>query len=115
VSATVVEVLDAQHRRVAQLFERVSSPGADRPTVLNSLLKELAAYVAAERAAVVPVVSTRRIPHLLALGPVADKLTAVASRWDALRDRTVNNRHPESSSQGNDPGPGGPGMGGSPP
>ena len=34
-------------------------------------------------------------PHLLSLGPVADVLTKVASRWDRLRDRTVNNRQPE--------------------
>ena len=31
-------------------------------------------------------------PHLLALGPVYQWTTRVASRWDRLRDRTVRNR-----------------------
>jgi hypothetical protein len=191
VSATVVEVLEDQHRRVAELFELVSSPDQDRPAVLHNLLKELAAHVAAERSAVAPVAADRGIgeeelpaqlqhdyerieklmvlverrkfnspdvpglltelkdvvgehvdrcdavllpglaerlsaeeqrelgekvegedamvtshphPHLLSLGPIASKLTAVASRWDRLRDRTVNNRHPE---EGGDPSMGG--------
>lgn len=33
-------------------------------------------------------------PHLLSLGPIANKLTALASRWDRLRDRTVTNTPP---------------------
>lgn len=181
VTSTVVEVLDEQHRRVADLFDQVSSPDHDRPAVLHDLLQELAAHVAAERSAVTPVVKHHDLgddlvsalkydhermeklmvlierrkfnspdlpdlvselkqvseehaarsqkelfpglatalsveeqvelgdkvdgenamvtshphPHLLALGPVADLMTRVVSRWDRLRDRTVNNRHPE--------------------
>lgn len=198
----IVEVLEAQNRRVAELFERVSSPDEDRPTVLNNLLKALAAQVAAERATIAPMVSDRGIgddglsdrlgedyqrmeslmvkierrkvnspdvpdlvaelksvveahaerserellpglrsqlsadeqaelgervegenavvtshphPHLLSLGGVADKLTSVASKWDGLRDRTVNNRHPERAEQSDRTAPGGPGLGGSTP
>lgn len=57
----MVDVLDAQHRRLAELFEDVSKPGEDRPAVLHRLLKELAAHVAAERAEVEPVVKRRSI------------------------------------------------------
>ena len=56
-----MDVLDAQHRRVAELFEQVSDPGADRPVVLQTLLRELAAHVAAERSEVGPVVKSRSI------------------------------------------------------
>ena len=56
-----MDVLDAQHRRLAELFEDVSRPGEDRPAVLHNLLKELAAHVAAERAEVEPVVKRRSI------------------------------------------------------
>lgn len=181
VTSTIVEVLDEQHQRVAELFERVSSPDEDRPAVLHDLLRELAAHVAAERSAVGPVakqqlggdlasalkddhdrmenlmvlierrkfnspdlpdlvsqlkeaseahaarsrrelfpgltaalsaedqlalgdkvdgeedmITSHPHPHLLSLGPVADVMTRVASKWDRLRDRTVNNRHPEA-------------------
>jgi hypothetical protein len=194
-SASVVEVLGDQHRRVAELFERVSSPDEDRPAVLHSLLQELAAHVAAERSAVEPVVrkedlgdgdlakdlrqdydrmeklmqlierrkfnspdipdlvselkavasehaeraerdlfpslgslpadrqgemgekadhadqmiTTHPHPHLLSLGPIADKLTAVASRWDRLRDKTVTNTPPgaKGPAEGADPSMGG--------
>ena len=61
VSASVVDVLDAQHRRVTELFEQVSDPGADPPVVLQTLLRELAAHVAAERSEVGPVVKSRSI------------------------------------------------------
>lgn len=56
-----MDVLDGQHRRVAELFEQVSNPGEDRPAVLHNLLRELAAHVAAERSAVEPVVKDRSI------------------------------------------------------
>ena len=177
---SVVEVLEQQHERVAQLFERVSAPDEDRPIVLNRLLKELAAHVAAERATVVPLIadvgldadlerqigqdhqtmqklmvkierrkfnspdvpglltrlasvvadhderSRRELfpglrqrlseqdqvaladrlqgedalvmshphPHLLSLGGMADKVTALVGKWDQWRDTTVNVRHP---------------------
>jgi hypothetical protein len=190
VTSTVVEVLDEQHQRVAELFDRVSSPEEDRPAVLHTLLQELAAHVAAERSAVAPIVKRDQFdddlaaalkddhdrmenlmvlierrkfnspdipdlvsqlkqvseehaarsekdlfpglsallspeeqrelgekvdgeeamitshphPHLLSLGPVADVMTKVVSRWDRMRDRTVNNRHPDG---GGDPSMGG--------
>ncbi|HWE56834.1 MAG TPA: hemerythrin domain-containing protein [Acidimicrobiales bacterium] len=189
-TSTVVEVLDEQHQRVAELFDRVSSPEEDRPAVLHTLLQELAAHVAAERSAVAPIVKRDQFdddlaaalkddhdrmenlmvlierrkfnspdipdlvsqlkqvseehaarsekdlfpglsallspeeqrelgekvdgeeamitshphPHLLSLGPVADVMTKVVSRWDRMRDRTVNNRHPDG---GGDPSMGG--------
>ena len=56
-----MDVLNAQHRRVAELFDHVSAPGEDRPRVLQDLLKELAAHVAAERSVVQPVVKSRDI------------------------------------------------------
>lgn len=196
----MVEVLEAQHRRVVELFGQVSAPDADRPAVLHNLLKELAAHVAAERSAVAPVVKDRGIgdgdlpghlldeyermeklmvlierrkfnspdipdlvtelkdvteehvtrserelfpglaadlsraeqedlgrqvatedsivvthphPHLLSLGPIASKITALASRFDFLRDRTVNNRHPgQAPPDVADPDDGDPSMGG---
>lgn len=176
---------------MAELFDLVRAPDRDRPAMLHNLLRELAAHVAAEKAAVAPVASERGIggeelpeglhedydrieklmllverrkfnspdvpgllteledavkahfsrceqvlfpglgdrlsaeeqqklgdrvdgenamvtshphPHLLSLGPLANVLTSVASRWDRLRDRTVNNRHPE---EGGDPSMGG--------
>ena len=39
-------------------------------------------------------VSTHPHPHLLSLGPLASRLTGLMSRFDFLRDKTVNNRHP---------------------
>jgi len=62
----VMDVLDDQHRRVAELFERVASPDEDRPAILHALLRELTAHVAIERAAVRPVVDKRGIGHDLA-------------------------------------------------
>lgn len=56
-------------------------------------------------------VVTHPHPHLLSLGPLASKLTGVASRFDSLRDRTVNVRHPEGAPD--DGGAGGPGGDGS--
>jgi hypothetical protein len=184
--------LDSQHRRVAELFDQVSDPAADRPAVLHNLIRELAAHVAAERSAVEPVVKSRSIggdglaqdlvrdyemietlltrierrkfnspdvpdlvtelkdvtdahiarsasellpgldsslsaeessdlaekvshadsmvmthphPHLLSLGPISAKLTALLSRFDRLRDRTVTNQPP--SSEDGDPSMGG--------
>lgn len=180
-SVSVVDVLEAQHRRVAELFDQVSDPGADRPAVLHTLLRELAAHVASERIEVGPVVKSRSIggdglageliddydridrlmvlierrkfnspdvpqlvtelkdavddhiaraetsllpglgselsaeesaelgdrvsnadsmvsthphPHLLSLGSVSAKLTAVLARFDRMRDRTVTNLPP---------------------
>lgn len=61
-----MDVLEDQHRRVADLFERVSSPDEDRPAVLHALLRELAAHVAAERATVRPVVDREQIGEELA-------------------------------------------------
>lgn len=66
VTASVVDVLEDQHRRVAELFDRVSSPDEDRPAVLHAILRELAAHVAAERAVVRPVVDKRGIGEDLA-------------------------------------------------
>lgn len=60
-STSVVNVLEAQHRRIAELFGQVSDPSADRPAVLHTLLRELAAHVAAERSEVGPVVKSRSI------------------------------------------------------
>lgn len=37
-------------------------------------------------------------PHLLSLGPLATVTTRLASRFDRLRDRTVNNRQPPPAS-----------------
>ena len=39
-------------------------------------------------------VTTHPHPHLLSLGPLASRLTGLMSRFDFLRDKTVNNRHP---------------------
>lgn len=63
---SVTDVLEDQHRRVADLFERVASPDEDRPAVLHALLREMAAHVAAERAAVKPVVDRKEIGDDLA-------------------------------------------------
>lgn len=184
----VVDVLDEQHRHIADLFEQVGSPDADRPAVLSRLLKDLAAHIAVERAIVEPVVkhqvddersdaedgpglaehlmsdydrmerlmvlierrksnspdvpdlvtelmditaehhrraddqlipalqealtpeeqqdlgnemgearamtTSHPHPHLLTLGKISDKLVAVLSRWDRMRDRTVSNLPP---------------------
>jgi hypothetical protein len=190
VTTSVIDVLEDQHRRVRELFAKVSSPDEDRPAILHNLLRELAAHVAAERSAVGPVadrldpdgelgeqlkadydrieklmvlIERRKFnspdvpglvtelkeatdahvarademllpclrdglsveeqdelgdkvdgedamvvshphPHLLSLGPVASTLTAVASRWDRMRDRPVDRQHPED---GGDPSMGG--------
>ncbi len=181
---SALAVLEEQHRGLETLFERVSSPDADRPGVLHTLLKDLAAHIAAERSAVhlklkhesiggdrladqllddyqrmeklmvlierrkvnspdlpqlvtdlraVTVEHVERVrskvapalreglseqelaemgeqitaademvvshphPHLLALGPLSTITTRLASHFDRLRDRTVNNRQPPSS------------------
>lgn len=72
VTASVVDVLEDQHRRVAGLFERVASPDEDRPAVLHTLLRELTAHVAAERATVRPVVDDHKLGEDLA-GRLADE------------------------------------------
>lgn len=66
VTASVVDVLEDQHRRVADLFDRVSSPEEDRPAILHVILRELAAHIAAERSAVRPVVAKEGIGDDLA-------------------------------------------------
>jgi hypothetical protein len=80
VTAALVDVLERQHARIAALFDQVSRPDADRPVVLRSLLRELAAHVAAERAEVYPAVKARR------LGPehLADRLAADYQEIDRL-------------------------------
>jgi hypothetical protein len=182
VSTSVVDVLRDQHRRIAELFERVASPDEDRPAVLGVLIRELTAHIGAERAAIGPVIhdngpgddisgwlgdqhdrmenllvlierrkfnspdlpdlvselkavagehseraegelfprlsadltpeeqrdladkvaredgiiTSHPHPHLLSLGPFADVLTRMASKWDRARDRTaVNRQRPE--------------------
>lgn len=79
VTASVVDVLEAQHRRVADLFERVSAPDEDRPAVLHAILRELAAHVAAERATVRPVVDHQHIGEDL-----ADRLRQDYDRMEKL-------------------------------
>jgi hypothetical protein len=178
---TAVAVLEGQHRQLESLFDQVSSPDANRVAVLHTLLKEMAAHIAAERSAVHLKVKERGIggvhladdllddyqrmeklmvlierrkvnspdlpdlvtdlrtatlehierarsqvapallgalseqeltemaekitaadkvvishphPHLLSLGPLSTITTRLASRFDRLRDRTVNNRQP---------------------
>lgn len=54
VTSSVVDVLQDQHRRIADLFTRVSSPDEDRPAVLHALIRELTGHVAAERGALTP-------------------------------------------------------------
>jgi hypothetical protein len=76
---SVTDVLEDQHRRVADLFERVASPDEDRPAVLHALLRELAAHVAAERAAVRPVVDREKIGEDL-----ADRLSEDYDRMENL-------------------------------
>ena len=50
-------------------------------------------------------VSTHPHPHLLSLGPLASRLTGLMSRFDFLRDKTVNNRHPGDTPGGQGPAP----------
>lgn len=61
VTGSVLDVLEEQHRRVAELFDRVAAPDEDRPAVLRSILRELAEHVAVERSTVKPVVDERGI------------------------------------------------------
>jgi hypothetical protein len=56
VTTSVAEVLRDQHRGIAELFDRVAAPDEDRPAVLRTLIREVTAHVAAERASVTPVV-----------------------------------------------------------
>ncbi len=79
---SVVEVLEQQHQRVAELFERVSALGEDRPVALERLSKELAAHVAAERATVVPLIAD------VGLGTYLE-------RRIGQDHQTVNLRHPD--------------------
>lgn len=74
-----MDVLEEQHRRVADLFERVASPDEDRPAILHALLRELAAHIAAERATVRPVVDKEKIGEDL-----ADRLNDDYNRMENL-------------------------------
>lgn len=78
-SASVTDVLQGQHRRIAELFDRVASPDEDRPAVLHAILRELAAHVAAERATVRPVVDEEKLGDDL-----ADRLGADYDRMEEL-------------------------------
>lgn len=51
---SAAELLEQDHRGIAELFERVSSPDEDRPAVLRELLLRLAGHVTVEDAVVVP-------------------------------------------------------------
>lgn len=110
-TAALVDVLERQHARIAALFDQVSRPDADRPKVLRSLIRELAAHVASERAEVYPQVKSRRIggeslaarlqgdydeiDRLMVLierrkfnsPDVPDLVTALEDAFDAHRDR----------------------------
>ena len=168
-SASVVDVLQGQHDRLAELFDQVADPNEDRPARLRELLREMAAHVAAERRiapdteglapeyrrleelmilierrkfnspdvpdlvtelksasethartaevvlfpdlkarpleeqvklgqeadAEVTAMSSHPHPHLNSNKLVAATLGRAAVKWDEMRDRTVNNRHPE--------------------
>ena len=71
-----MDVLEDQHRRVAELFERVAAPDEDRPAILHAILRELVAHVAAERATIRPVVDKKGIGEDLAdrLGDDYDRM-----------------------------------------
>lgn len=62
------------------MFEKVSDPAADRPAVLHSILRELAAHVAAERAEVLPVAKS----HDIGGDGFADELVADYERIEEL-------------------------------
>jgi hypothetical protein len=54
-----IAVLEAEHRELRELFDRVSSPDEDRPAVLQQLLRKLAAHLAMEKQMVLPVLRDR--------------------------------------------------------
>lgn len=58
-TGNAVDVLAQQHQEIANLFYRVSDPEADRPAILQDLLKSLAAHVSVERTVLYPVVKNR--------------------------------------------------------
>ena len=76
---------DHAARSERELFPELSS------RLSQTEAEELGAKVDREE----DMIGTHPHPHLLSLGPLADRLTGVAARFDRLRDRTVNNRHPE--------------------
>lgn len=89
VSASVVEVLEDQHRRIADLLQRISSPEEERSAVLRELLRDLAAHVAAERGNVEPVVRHLDVGTDLA-GELADDYSRIEKQMVLIERRKFN-------------------------
>ena len=54
-------VLDFEHEGIAQLFDQVSDPGADRIEILFDITRRLAAHISVEQSVFLPVVRDREI------------------------------------------------------
>lgn len=54
-AGNAVEVLADEHRKLEDLFDRVSSPDEDRPEVLKQVMQMLSTHVAAEEQMLIPV------------------------------------------------------------
>lgn len=89
VSASVVDVLEDQHRRIADLLQRISSPDEERSAVLRELLRDLAAHVAAERGNVEPVVRHLDVGTDLA-GELADDYSRIEKQMVLIERRKFN-------------------------
>jgi hypothetical protein len=68
------------------------------PALRDALSEEELAEMAEKITAADEMVVSHPHPHLLSLGPLANLTTRLASRFDRLRDRTVNNRQPPNGS-----------------
>jgi hypothetical protein len=132
-SAEAASRMGEDHRRMSKLMvliERRKFNSPDVPDLLNDLRGVLDGHLDLLDGEVFPalqsdldagelddlgrraeqageMVTTHPHPHLLSLGPLADRLTSWASRWDALRDRTVTNvpsSHPDDGPPGQSEG-----------
>lgn len=61
VAETGFEILERQHRDIAELFDRVHDPEADRSRALAEAIKQIATHVAVERTYLYPLLKQRRL------------------------------------------------------
>lgn len=60
-SETGFEILERQHKNIAELFDRVHDPEADRSSALAETIKQIATHIAVERTYLYPLVKQRRL------------------------------------------------------
>lgn len=93
----VTELMDTVDEHIRQASEDLF------PVLDEALSPEEQAELAERLGEAGAMTTTHPHPHLLALGPISDKLIAVLSGWDRMRDRTVKDQPPSGEPEREDP------------